>query len=856
MRWYLRVKLSQYRRFWQWRRIIRGGTFLLKRQEFNQSNRLRSAESGLRIFGDLVRMTWSSFLLALGTAAILLVAEIFVPVPRGAAFSPIPLWHIETNDSYSSLLSTISGIGGVLIALYYSGLVAAGSSVYAKAPSVLRELLLREPRGKFFMQLVAFTTFLALCLLAFSAMGFSPIRFAFPLLILLSGVTVLSFVHLGQQAFNLFDPTRLAGSIFEDLAGALRRVTAPTRFWEDPSFQWHANRQADAALDALSTLTAYAVADEHLKAGAIADVAVSTVNFLDRYETSKSRIPTKSKWYSTQFRHVDFYAADAHKVDLAIRSGGSVQPEISQDEQWVEKLAYDVVLQALASNLNESSQAEAIRILDRLRLYSEHLGRNWQVDAAANLCFRVADAVFTAIVGAKPQEPAEEQPIANWQAALLEYLALMPIAALLGFIESVRKTSSEALDTGLKKIRWGVPESLYRAHVEPFALPKIEWFNQRITFELQAEGKRVTPDWFILQLVSRDYLAALQSCTEALFRVSKDGFQAWPLRFEQSGHLWARAVLLNRHGEYLSKLSAHLHWIEGAEREFEKVKILPDLINWPKPKSESFSADLAMAQDNQNRTVAEMALELSTVTRPTSLPDFAGEFLARTANHLVDSLFDSASNDFQELFPIFWGASLAKFSTLLSDLATAEQDEYRRFALSATPLLDLLEISGFAILVSELKVAPEPWQAVEDLWRPYFADSKAGHRRIQIVDSALRLTDMPMMLPGDMPRSQWRMQADHWLRKALGIEDAFLSPSWMRTHEQPIHSRPLIRVLSRDTFTGMRRGTDIFGAMYFSSVLPEQKKGSGVRFHDLANSLRLETQRAHNAHSEEDDIDE
>lgn len=856
MWWQLRVNLSQYRKFWQWRRTLRSGEFWLKRQEFHLSSRLRSAASALKIFWALVRITCSFFLLALGTATVLLVAEILVPVPKGAGFSPIPLWHIETNDSYSSLLSTISGIGGVLIALYYSGMVAAGSSVYAKAPGVLRELLLREPIGKFFIQLVAFTTFLCLCLLTFSAIGFSPIRFAFPLLILLSGVSVLSFVHLGQQAFNLFDPTRLVGAVFEDLEGAVVRVTASKRFWDDPSLQWHANRQADAALHTLGTLTAHAIADEHLKAGAVANVAVSTVNFLHRYQTFKRRIPTKSKWYSTQLRHVDFYAADAHKADLAIRSGGSVQPEISQDEQWVEKLAFDIVLQALASNLHESSQSEAIRILDRLRVYSEHLGRNWQVNAATDLCFKVADAVFTAILTAEPQESPEERPIANWQAGLLEYVAFMPVAALLGFIESVRQTSPETLDVELKKIRWQTPESLYRAHVGPFALPKVEWFSQRITFELQSEEKRVTPDWFILQLVSRDYLEALQSCTDALFRASRDGFQAWSSRFEQSGNLWGRAVLLNRHGEYLSKLSAHLYWIQGLEKEFERVKILPDLLGWPKPRSESFSANLASAQVNQNRTVAEMALELSKGARPGSLPDFAGEFLARTANNLIDALFDSDTNDFQELFPVFWRASLAKTSMLLNDPETSGQDGFTRFAQSAIPLLNLLEICGFAILVSEMKETPPPWRALQDLWGRYFADPKAGARRIQIVDNALRLADMAMMPLGDMARHQWRMQAGDWLRKALGIEAAFLSPPWARTGEQPLHPRPLIRVLSRDTFPGMRRGSDIFGAMYFISFLEEQKKGGGVRFHDLANSIRIETKRANSDPSKGEDVDE
>jgi hypothetical protein len=279
------------------------------------------------------------------------------------------------------------------------------------------------------------------------------------------------------------------------------------------------------------------------------------------------------------------------------------------------------------------------------------------------------------------------------------------------------------------------------------------------------------------------------------------------------------------------------------EGEFEKVKILPDLLGWPKPKSESFSTNLASAQAMQDRTIAQMALDLSQHARPVSLPDFAGEFLARTANHLVDSLFDSTTSDFEEIFPVFWKASLAKFSMLLGDQETAGQDGYVKFAQSAVPLLDLLEISGFAILMSEMKETPAPWQALKDLWDGYFVDPKAGAMRIQIVDNALRLAEMPMMTPGDMPRHQWRMRADDWLRQSLGIEPAFYMPQWTEAGSQPVHPRPLIRVLARDTFPGMRRGSDIFGAMYFRGFLGEQASGGRVRFNDLANSIRLETRR-------------
>ena len=98
-----------------------------------------------------------------------------------------------------------------MIALYYSGMVAAGSSVYAKAPGgSTRTTFLREPhRQVLYSSAVAFTTFLVSLPTDFLRDWLLARPLAFPLLVLLSGVSVLSFVHLGQQAFNLFDPTRL-----------------------------------------------------------------------------------------------------------------------------------------------------------------------------------------------------------------------------------------------------------------------------------------------------------------------------------------------------------------------------------------------------------------------------------------------------------------------------------------------------------------------------------------------------------------------------------------------------------------------------------------------------------------------
>ena len=77
----------------------------------------------------------------------------------------------------------------------------------------------------------------------------------------------------------------------------------------------------------------------------------------------------------------------------------------------------------------------------------------------------------------------------------------------------------------------------------------------------------------------------------------------------------------------------------------------------------------------------------------------------------------------------------------------------------------------------------------------------------------------------------------------------------MGTQQVNVLSIPAsIRILARDAFPGIRRGSDIFGAMYFSRI-GEQKEDDRVRFHDLANSVRM-TRRADDGHSEEEEFDE
>ena len=854
MWWRVQLYAGRYRPFWRFLSLVRRIRFLFRRQEYLSSERFISAKSGAQILASLFRVTFLPLVLALSTATVLLLSGVFLPSPARSWFLPFPLWHLDDRDSYGSFLSTISAIGGVLIALYYTGMVTVGSAVYARAPGALRNLLLREPIGKLYIQLVAFTTFLSLCLLAFFAMGFSPIPLAFPLLILLSGVTILSFVQLGQQAFHFFDPTRLSGSLFTDLERCMRHATVSGGFWDDPSFQSHANQQANSALKALNILADFSIADKHLKSDPIAEVAVATISFLYRYEAAKKLIPSKSKWYPSRYSHPDFYLAGDLKADMAIRTGGSVQPETVVDEDWVEEQALRVVMEALQSNLQEKNDAGAFHILESLRMYSERLGASLEVEAALALTTRIADVILPLALSSN-EAPAETS---RWQLGSVEYLCLLPTSVLLGFVKSLGNISLEHLRQMLKKVKWGTPETMYYAGFSRFALPSLEWCEPRVKFENWAEGRRVTPDWFVLQIIAKDYLSALQASITSLLNVSDKLFGTWLSKCEAASDSWAGAIVLNRQGEYISKFSANFAEGLNMEADYETAKVLKDLRGWPATKADSYREEMSTVITKHSLAIAKAAVTLAKSKKPKQLPDYAGEFLSRTARMLVEALFNDKWEFFGNAFPYFWEASIKKFLSLITGEGTDGEDQFLKFALSSAPLVDLMEISGFAIVVSEMNPSPEPWNLVKQLWDRYLTDEDAGAFRTDLLARSLLSCDIPLMIPpGDMSRTGWRTQCSDWVAQCLGLNP---NAAWGlfggQGGQRVAHLSALVRVLARDTLLGMYRGTDIFGAIYFRNFPGTNIGENTFRFNNLVDSLAMESRRGERRDSgEEDDFD-
>ena len=146
----------------------------------------------------------------------------------------------------------------------------------------------------------------------------------------LAGMGIIAFVQLGRRAFELFDPTALSASAFEDLVYWTNQASVQGRYWQDTSFQKHANRRAAGAIAALETLADYSNRRENLRPQSFATLTSNVLRYLVYYLGIKSSVPRKSLWYERTLSHPDSFRSPDSAVQIASQTGTTVEPQKSQ----------------------------------------------------------------------------------------------------------------------------------------------------------------------------------------------------------------------------------------------------------------------------------------------------------------------------------------------------------------------------------------------------------------------------------------------------------------------------------------------------------------------------------------------
>lgn len=800
MKTYLFLRFAQYRAFWNARRTFGKVTFLFTSRLYKANQSLKDVRTNSLSLVGIGRVTAAPWFRAIVVASVLQLSNPWV-CRLFAKYG----YSVPNDSDYVTFLAAISSIGGVFIGLYYAAIATVGSAMYAKVPSNLRDLLAQDRFGNVYMQFLSFLTYLCLVLICLRLSNLDRIYIAPPLVTIAAGVGVFAFVKLGQRVFHLFDPAEFSTHIFDQLHRWMSAVTVGRLKWQDESFQHHAYKQAAKSVTVLETLRDLLLAEPHLNGTPLLEVSLRTTQFLIYYRTKKSEIPTDSRWYQQIYRHREWYRTDDMRLSVATETGTTIAPNTEVNREWLEERLVTVLLDCLAVNVRNAQWDNALTALQHIENYVTALARHGWADSAFDVfhqaCSRTTDAI-------KQSEAAQAETVQK--VAVAEGLASIPIALSLALRERYASFRRADIITRIEAIDWSNPTSYYRASFEDYVLSQIEYLAPRLAFERAVEGKEVSPSWYLSELALQPEAKHFVENVAVLTSKLPDAYATLRGTFLAAELHWMTAATLSRQWEYWHKLNEQVVVWERTWSEMSDNRKLTEL-PWATFDVTSTRAKLGEMKIALLKTMSGLQTRLSALERPPTYPDYAGQFLHFSGEAVLEALLDEDTALLQDVFTRYFVGCLAQFGKLQSNDGPDWQVT-QNLRLAAAPVLDLMDVSGYALLLSEFHGNKALWSIVRSTWDRHFADGKrlAGIvALVNFVESGLGAK------PRDILRTKWQRRVEDKLEQLP--REPVADESWYMANEtEAVHASPLVRAMASRTHALDYEGIDIFVGLYMA----------------------------------------
>lgn len=759
--------------------------------------------------------------------------QVLNPVVLG--FYNLDYLKIPDDSDYVTFLVTISGIGGVFIGLYYAAISTIAGSIYAKVPNNIRDLLAQERVGNVYMHFLSFVTFLGLSLVSFRILGFERIQLAIPVMLLAAGVGIIAFVKLGQRVFYLFDPTALSHHLFDQLRQYIRMVMAGGRRWNDPAFQRHANKLASSSLDTLETLADITKNEIHLHGTPFIALSENLIKFLLFYEKSKNQIPSNSQWYEQKYVHRDWYRTDDSRVSIAHQTGTTLQPDITNDKEWVEARALEIVKQCLEINLKEERYSEILELSIYVDSYIMFLARSGRASRAFEIVEYFGESVLHAI---SPE--SETQIVSNEvleKLAIIERFASMPITIALACREHIEELDSGVVERALSKITWRNDADIYKNNFPSYYLPRLEWFKSRLDFEVSVEGREITPIWYQKELLLQVEAEKFSENTNALIKQGASLYRSWIAKTTGAKHPWLVGAVMSREWEFWHKVDHQMElwpykWSNLSDQN--KIEGLP----WSEFQPEKLKQDSKERKSELLRSMSAHNLMLALLARPEGFPDYAGQFLHTSGEVSIESLLGNDQKLLSNVFTMYFYGCIMRFDSLRPKSAAMDWRAQQEFKIAAAPLLDLMELSGYAKLMSDYHNNDQLWQIVVDSWDEYF-EKRGEESPLPLLAGSIAFTEGGFELPHrGVLRTNWKMRVSQRLSD-VPRNEVFLR-HYIGYRTEVDHESALIRVFAREPHGSFYDGIDIFITFYLRTKEGADQLDFGRKRRDLQDSLDRE----------------
>lgn len=693
-------------------------------------------------------------------------------------------------DTYVTFFATFAGVAGAFLALYFTAVSVVVSTVYARVQGDVRSIVLRDKVSNAYVSLVAMLGAASTVLLAALALGRLPGVSNLIFGALLGLASFYSFVELGSRIFYFFDPTRLVGYLTSDLVRWVQSATSRGYRWGNGAFQAHYQKQADAVLATYRNIVLLANREEHLQSDALVGLAQRAFSLLSFYGEEKSSIPSDSLWFRRTHRHKSWLTTSVTETFTALNTGTSLRPEIVPDLMWFESEIEETVAYTLDKLLSRKDLQGVYAFSDAAQRTLYNLSANFAVDEALHL-FRTlapplrAQSHSAELTGAETEDDLLKL---NFALGLTDIHALGFIQILLGLANRLDKLPVDLLSRKVAEIKWQKPESIYQTGLPRSVIEQMEVLRKHLDFEHQVEGRLITPLWYQQQVVAIASIRFIErACSELLTEFEKSMAAEAESLVKEKRSIFA-AQLIERGLEGCNKFAYHFTALEKYVEALSGQRKAEDrpcpTIDW-----ESHARRIVKVRERLLMALARATLDLARLPKTNKLPDYFGHAYAYISDECYRLLAEGDADRFGRLFPLFFHAGLIARDQLTE--ASLTPDPMANFGYSVQPIIDVVDISGYAYLYTELD-GKDFRGAVNKVWDSYLdaaPDKEEAARFICL--NVTHKESLFLMFPRDRARAVWEEDFEDRLKR-LGLLEMPLYDFDYGEREKPKHRSKLI----------------------------------------------------------------
>ncbi len=689
----------------------------------------------------------------LGTAALVAALEALATAARhvlrwGTLFTPVD------PGSYGGLVGVAVGAEAAFLALFFTTVGVIAATTYARVPGEIRGLFVRERTSLIYVWTVAVALLVGLALLTMplvvhrSPHGLTVLVFA-----VLTAFSVLSLVLLGTQLFNFFDLSTLSLPLRHRFTRGAASASAAGKSVPREPQQQAAHNRAAAVLRIYGQLTDLIEKRDVSEARAPERIALELLDCWYSASALKPAIPAKSKWFSLAASHPNWLTLDHPQLSMALATSTGVQPTMTPDPLWAESTIARYLERLLPALSTQDDWERAIRVVDGATELIYYLAARLQVDEA-QLLRRTITSYLRGVAAMAGPGSGDQGSGARWEMFRLagaDREVLIYTRFWLGLISSFEHADAQRLaasfDEAVATVR-----GPYKAGAPRRLLEMFEAIAHGIEFERRTEHQRVTPAWWVHHMAARTLLQLLVTAIRAFLNDVRARLID-PLVADTGSDAALVTIRILDSLELVHKLTFHLRTAHQAVAMLGEFRHAPtNDEQWP---DGSLPDDVPPVLAEQlYLKLGQVALQLGHDSHDSTRPDLFGQSYRQLFDATFRAILDSRTDLARQLFPVAVAMADRARARLSTDLAA---ERVRQQVIFGTePLLDMMELSGFALLMSELD-APGIWPDVRALWDRIFSDGTApalaGH--LSAVLSAHE--NLFAITPGGVGRTERKM---------------------------------------------------------------------------------------------------